>query len=45
MQTSTEAEAESLLHSLEQAAGGINLPMIAHKRSACALIKKDISSL
>ena len=38
------AQAESQLHSLERAAGGIDLHVNAEKQNACALIKEVTSS-
>ena len=40
----TPTQAKSLLHSLEQAAGGIGLYVNAAKQSSCALIKKATST-
>ena len=42
----TSTQAKSLLHTLEQAAGGIGLYVNADKQSTCVIIKKrDISTL
>ena len=43
--SNTPTQAESMLHSLEQAAGGIGLHVNTNKKNTCVLIEKEPSPL